>query len=157
MSVTCVVWCESYRIRETKHRRKYVRPTLARATQPTGRASVDMLSALLSATASHVFIATFCCCPEMKEIEQTFQVALTIDCCNDDYVTAFHLAACLTRTCSYALLMLTMRLIECTSLSDYHKSNSKYLKTEFKFKFINQSCFIGSILSALFVLISALL
>jgi len=106
----------------------------------------------------------------MKEIEQTFQVALTIDCCNDDYVTAFHLAACLTRTCSYALLMLTMRLIECTSLSDYHKSNSKYLKTEFKFKFINQtlnfltlfnvpgyfSCFIGSILSALFVLISAL-
>ena len=61
---------------------------------------------------------------------------------NDDYVTVFHLAGCLWRAHSHALLMQTMLLcgfIECTSLRDYDISNSELEKTEFKFRFINRT------------------
>ena len=49
-----------------------------------------------------------CCCPGMKEVEQLYM--LTVDRCNDDYITVFHLSDRLWKAHSHALLMQTMQL-----------------------------------------------
>ena len=89
------------------------------------------------------YCPTFCCWPGIKGIEQLYQaghVTLTVDCCNDDYVTMFHLASHLSRTSSHVLTdayNTAAWLMECTSLNDYHKLNSEYRKNEYEFEFIN--------------------
>jgi len=81
---------------ETTIRRKYGSPTLLQASQTTGHASVYTLTALCSALL--LAAPAICCYPG------------TVDGHSDDYVTMFHLACCLWRTHSHALVIQTMEL-----------------------------------------------
>jgi len=101
---------------------------------------VDMLSSLSTHCQEPHYSPTFCCSPRMKEIAQDEAMpgwSRHTDR-RTDYITAFHLASCRSRTHSHALLTWTMRLHGLLNACRW-VSNSEYLKTKLDFESIRSS------------------